>query len=325
LIPFFSIACSPQSTGTTDANSTGNSPANKRPLTVAVQPWIGFQGHFIATGKDLFAQEGIEVKEATFQAATDTNTALTAGKIDLAWVGGPDLITMVARAPSLKIIMVSDYSDGGDGILGRNITRPEDLKGKKVAREDAPYAIAFLGAYLAKGGMTEKDVEVLSLPANEAMTAFVSNQVDAATTYEPWLSQAVKTANAQVIFTSKDTNIIPNVLAATSETIANRRDDILAYLRAIDKGLALVKSDPSGTAAISAAKLGVKPEDIPAQQAGIKGFDVADNKSVTFNSSNPLSIVTSLESIAKTLVDLGRISQPVDANTLIDPSLINAL
>lgn len=319
LLSNFSVACGSQQT--TNSQST---PTNT-PLVVGVQPWVGFQGHYIAMAKNLFSTEGVNVKQEFFQAATDTNTALAAGKVDLAWIGGPDLLTLVAQVPSLKIIMVSDYSNGADGIVGHNVSKPEDLKGKKVAREDAPYAIVFLGEYLKKGGLTEKDVQVVPLSASDAAAAVAANRVNAATTYEPWLNKAVKESKADILFTSKDTNIIPIVLATRAEVIQNRKDAVLAYLRTIDKALKFATSNQKESAEIIAKNLGVTPQEVPEQLAGIKPFDIEGNKSVPFNPSNPLYLVTSLESASKTLNELGKITKPVDAKNLVDGSLINSL
>ncbi len=320
LIPFYAIACSPQQP-TTSNTDTASPTTSSQPLVVGVQPWIGFRGHFVATDKDMFTPEGIKVEEKFFQTATDTNTALVAGQVDMAWTGAADLLTLVAQAPDLKIIMASDYSNGADGILGRNISKPEDMRGKKVAREDAPYAIVFLSTYLAKAGLTEKDLQVVPLAAGDAMTAFVAGQVDAATTYEPWLSKA----KDNIIFTSKDTSAVPIILAAKAETIQNKKNEILAYLKAVDKAIAFADANPQEAAEICAKKLGVTPDEIPAQLAGIHPFNIKTNKEEAFNLDHPLSLVKSLDAASQTLTTLGKIPQPIDAKTLVDDSLIKSL
>lgn len=315
----FFVACSPQQTTNSKSTSTN------LPLVVGVQPWVGFRGHYIAMAKGMFSAEGVNVKEEFFQAATDTNTALAAGKVDLAWIGRPDLLTLVAQVPSLKIIMVSDYSNGADGIIGHKISKPEDLKGKKVAREDAPYAIVFLGAYLKKGGLTEKDIQVIPLSASDAAAAVAASRVNAATTYEPWLNKAVKESKADILFTSKDTNIIPIVLATRAEVIQSRKDAVLTYLKTIDKALKFAASNKTESAKIIAKNLGITPQEVPNQLAGIRPFDIEGNKAEPFNPSNSLYLVTSLDSASKTLNQLGKIPKPVDVKNLVDGSLLKAL
>ncbi|MEP0911991.1 ABC transporter substrate-binding protein [Leptolyngbya sp. GB1-A1] len=320
-LPNFLAACNAQPSVGTGAGEN----AASKPLTIGVQPWAGFLGQYIALDKDFFSAEGVTVNEEYFQVATDTNTALAAGKVDLAWVGVPDLMTLVAQAPTLKILMISDYSNGADGILGRNINRAADLRGKKVAREDAPYAKIFLGSYLKQAGLSEKDVEVVSLSASDAATAFAAGRVDAATTYEPWLSKTVEEANGQILFTSKDTNVIPNGLAASAETIASRRDDILKYMRAIDKALAFAKTNPEEANQICAKKLGITAAEIPPQLSGIRIFDVKGNQEGPMNLSSPYSLVKSLQSGEQIITQLGLISKPIDAASLVDDSLVKSL
>ncbi|WP_088890626.1 ABC transporter substrate-binding protein [Leptolyngbya ohadii] len=321
-LPNLLAACNTQPSDQTNA---GGNAADTKPLTVGVQPWAGFLGQYIALDRNFFSAEGVTVKEEYFQVATDTNTALAAGRVDLAWVGIPDLMTLVAQNPSLKILMVSDYSNGADGILGRNLSRASDLRGKKVAREDAPYAKIFLGSYLKQAGLSEKDVEVVSLSASDAATAFAAGQVDAATTYEPWLSKIVQEGKGQIIFTSKDTNIIPNGLAASAEVIASRRDDIVKYLRAIDRALAFSRTNASEANEICAKKLGVTAAEIPPQLAGIRVFDVKGNQDGPMNLDSPYSLVRSLQSGEQIITSLGLTSKPIDAAQLVDDSLVKSL
>ena len=316
LLPFYAIACTPQ------PSETPESPATTAPLSVGVQPWIGFQGHYIAMANDLFTPEGITVTENFFQVATDVNTALAAGRVDVAWIGAPDLLTMVEQKPDLKIIMASDYSNGADGIIGRGIAGPQDLQGKKVAREDAPYAIVFLGEYLKQADLTEADLEIVPIAAGDAVAAFIAGEVDAATTYEPWLSQAVNEGGAEILFTTKDTAVIPLVLATSEAVINDRRDDLLAYLRAIDNALTFAQENPDQAAEISAKALGVTAADIPPQLAGIKPFTLAGNRTDPFNPDSPLSLVKSLQSASDTLYELGKIPQPIDATSLVEESLV---
>lgn len=127
------------------------------------------------------------------------------------------------------------------------------------------------------------------------------------------------------MFTTQNTNIVPNLLAAQGEVLEQRREDVLAYMRAIDKGVNLAQSNPDEAADIDAQKLGITPEEIPAQLAGIKTFDIAGNKEQPFNASDPLYLQKSFESAVQILHDTGKISTGVDAARLIDDSLIKSL
>lgn len=310
------VACNPQSSTTQTSN---------QPLAVGSSPWPGFAGHYVAVDQDFFSEEGITVTDNYFQVATDVNTALLAGRLDLALTGGPDMVVMASQDPSLRFIMLTDYSDGADGILARNVNSPEDLRGKNVAWENLPLQALLLQRYLESGGLTQADINLQIITAAEAATAFASQNIDVAITYEPWLTTAASQGQGQVIFSSKDTNIIPVGVVAKESVIADRREDILAFMRALDKGVAFVRDNPEEANPIVAEKLGVSPEEAPEQLRTVRLFDIEDNKTIGFNPDDPLNVMDSLEFAAETSEAIGLIASPVDAANLYDASLVNAL
>lgn len=294
-------------------------------LTVGISPWPGFAGIYTAMDKNLFKAEGVNVKEVNFQAGSDANTAFLAGRLDLVWTGVPDIVVMASKDPSIKLLMLSDYSNGADGILGRNITKPEDVKGKKVAMESQFIEFLLLRKYLEKGGLTQKDVSLLEIPDADAATSFAAGKIDVAVTYEPWMTKAAKQGKGEIIFTSKGTNIIPDGLATRDKLIQERRDDILAYMRAVDQGVKLTKEKPEETKSTVAKRLGISPQEVPQQLSGAMLFNIETNKSVVFNPNNRLNVVDSIEFAAKTAKELKFTSKLVDASTVYDDSLVKSL
>lgn len=307
------------------ADSASTPSPTGQPLVVGSSPWPGFSAHYIAVEKGFFEEEGVVVEDQFFQVATDANTALLAGKLDMAWLGVPDMVIMAGRDPSLRLVMLADYSNGADGVLVRNITSVEEIAGKQVAWEELPLQILLLKRCLETAGLTQDDVQLLTMSAAEAATAFASNQIDVAVTYEPWLTKAAEEGKGTLIFTSKDSNIIPDGLASKQTVIEERRDDIIAYMRAIDKGVAFMKDSPEEAAAIVAKQLGVEAADVPGLWSGVRFFNAKDNVEVVFNPDNPLNVVDSLEFAAKTGLEMNLVENPIDATAIYDDSLIKAL
>jgi NitT/TauT family transport system substrate-binding protein len=313
------IACqspSPQSS---------NPSPNAQPLIVATSPWPGFVGHYVAIAQEFPKAEGVVIEDKPLQVATDVNTALVAGKVDLAWTGVPDMVTLAGQAPDLRLILLSDYSNGADGILARNVTTVEQLKGKEVAWEGLPLQAFLLRKYLQTGGLVEKDIQLKVMNASDAAAAFAAKRIDGAVTYEPWLTKAAKEGQGTVIFSSKDTNIIPVGLVAKSTTIADRKPEIVAYLKAVQKGLQFYKDNPKDADAIVAKSLGVTAAEVPDLLQTIRLMSIEDNKTITFNPSNSLNVVDSLEFAAKTGKEIKIVAPSVDAKTLYDDSLVKAL
>ncbi len=311
------VACSSQ--------QASNSPAPSAPLVSGVNPWPGYSGHYVALKKDFFKQEGVNVQEAYFQSATEGITAFLANKLDVAWVTTGDAIQIIAKDPTAKIFYLLDYSNGSDGIMGRGIKSPTDLKGKTIARENLLFEEVLLRAYLAKGGLTAKDVTIKDMTAADAATAFASKKVDAAVSYEPWLTKAAKQGGGEVIFSTKGTNLIADVIITRQKVIDGRKKELQGYLRAVDKAVKLVNTGDAEALKIVGDKLGAKPDEAKEQIAGVTIFDIAGNKSIGFNLSNPNNMMKNLELTVKTAVETKLLPKPIETKTLYDDSLVNSL
>ncbi|MBD1997199.1 ABC transporter substrate-binding protein [Leptolyngbya sp. FACHB-541] len=227
--------------------------------------------------------------------------------------------------PSVKIFYLISYSDGGDGILGRNINRPEDLRGKTIAREDLLFVNVLLRAYLQQGGLTEKDVVLRNMTAADAATAFASKQVDAAVSYRPWLANAAEVGGGGIIFSSKDTNLIADVLITRQAVIEQRAADLQAYLQAIDQGVERVKSGDEEALNSVADALGIIPEETKQQLDWVRFLNIEENKRVAFEPNNPDSLVTNLQFTAQAAYDLDITPQRLEASSLYDDSVVKSL
>jgi NitT/TauT family transport system substrate-binding protein len=302
-----------------------SSPAKAGSLKVGVNPWPGYAGHYAALGKDLFKAEGVAVEELFFQSATEGNTAFLAGKTDLSYATSGDAIEMTHKDPTIRMIYVVDYSDGSDGVMARGIKSPQELKGKTLARENLLFENVLLRAYLAKGGLTEQDLELKDLSAADSAAAFAAKQVDAAVSYEPWMTKAAKEGGGEVIFTTKGTNLIADVLMARVNTIETRRNDLLAYIRALDKGVQMVKSSDESAIELAAAKLNVTKEETKEQIKGVKILNVNDNKAMAFAPSNPNNVMKNFELTLATAMDMKLIEKPLDLAALYDDTLVMSL
>jgi NitT/TauT family transport system substrate-binding protein len=300
------------------------SSSSSAPLISAVNPWPGYGGHYVAQKQDLFKGNGVAVQEVYFQSASEGLTAFLAGKADVAWLTSGDAIQAASKDPTVRIIYVVDYSNGSDGIIGRGIKSPADLKGKKVARENLLFENVLLRAYLAKGGLTEADIQLQDMTAADAATAFAAKQVDVAVTYEPWMTKASKQGGGEVIFTTKDTNLIVDVIATRQKVITERKADLQGYLKAIDQGAKLVNSNDAEAVKAVAEKLGVTVDEAKEQIAGVKIFDIEMNKSIGFSPTNANNMIKNLELTVQTGKDMKLIGD-MKIEDLYDDSIVMSL
>lgn len=315
------IACSQQP----NTNSSNTNSPQSQPLVSATNNWVGLSGHHVAVGNNFFKEQGLKVQDLFFQSSSEEITAFLAGKVDLGWLTSGDAIQMIAKDPSIKIIYLVDYSNGSDGILGRGIKSPQDAKGKTVGRENILFERVLLQAYLQKAGLTEKDVAIKDLVAADAAAAFAAKKVDIAVSYEPYLGKAAKQGEGEVIFSTKGTNLIADVVVAHDRLIQSRKSDLQAYFRAVDKAVDLLNAGEAEALKISGSKLGITGEEVKEQLLGAKLFDLEGNKSMAFNKNNPNSLIGNLGLTAKAAYDFKIVSQPLKFETFYDDSIVQSM
>jgi NitT/TauT family transport system substrate-binding protein len=303
----------------------GGSGGGGQPLRICVNPWPGYAGHYVAQAQGFYKENGLNVEEIFLQSATESITAFLAKKADVAWLTSGDTIQCAAKDPTVRIIYVVDYSDGGDGIIARGVKTPADLKGKTLGRENILFENVLLRAYLNKGNLKETDLTIKDMTAADAATAFAAKKIDAAVTYEPWMTKAAKDGGGEVIFSTKGTNLVADVLAVRTDVIANRKAELEAMLKAVDKAVKLVNAGDQAAIEITAKKLGATIDDAKAQIVGVRIFDLALNKSLGFNPANSNNLLKNLEITVAEAVRMKLMDKPIPTESLYDASLVNAL
>jgi len=116
----------------------------------------------------------------------------------------------------VRQVLALDDSHGGDGMVAKKeIKTIKDLKGKTVAAQLGGGASYFWLAYvLGQNGLKLSDLKLVDMKAGDAGSAFVAGKVDAAVTWEPWLSKARETPFGHVLLSSDRTpGIIVDSLA----------------------------------------------------------------------------------------------------------------
>lgn len=305
---------------------TAESGSGKAPLRAALVPWLGWGETKIAEVQGFFEEEGIEVEQIVFQSVSEVNSAFLSGQVDLLWAVAADLVVLSDTTPGLKFIYAADYSGEVDAIIGRNVASPADLAGKTIAREEVPYEIVFVDKFLESAGLSKDDVNVVPLTAADGSVALVAENLDAVATYEPFVSNALNASvENTVLFTAAGTNIIVNGLAGQEDFLAERREDVLAYLRAIEKANQFREENPEEANQIIADWIEISPEEVADLMGKITVLDIEDNKEIAFNNSNELNAANSISDAGPILVEAGAAENAIPGEELVDASFVNAL
>lgn len=295
------------------------------PLKIAYgSPWVGWGPLYIAAEKGYFEDEGVEVEilHMEWPDPQDGFDALAAKEIDGRLTTLDEAVLYWRPETPFAVMLATDASSGGDGVLvrnDRNIDSIEDLRGKTVGLWLTTPSHFLLGYLLQQSGMSENDVQLVDLPAEDAAAAVLAGEVDAAVTWSPYLAKAAEDPNVEILITSKETpGLIADVLLMRTETLASDVEACQGLLRAWNKAVEYQKANPDDAATIIAQGLNYgTAKDVKADLAGIAVQGKEENAQF-FGGTGPGTAQGTASFAIELWSELGRLTTPVHAVDLID-------
>jgi NitT/TauT family transport system substrate-binding protein len=299
-----------------------------QPLKVGYSDWPGWVAWQVAIDKGWFKQAGVDVKFEWFDYSASLE-AFSAGKIDAVTMTNGDTLVTGATGTKGVMVMLTDYSNGNDMIIGKpGVKSLKDLKGKKVAVEFGLVEHLLLLNGLKKAGMKESDVTLVNAKTNEMPQVLASGDVAAVGAWQPIAGQAIKgLPGSRPIYTSADEpGLIYDVLAVNPTSLASRKADWQKVVGVWDKVVSFIndpKTQPEALK-IMAARVGVAPEAYGAFLKGTKLLSLKEGKAIMVKGDGFKSLYGSSKIADDFNVANDVYKKPQAIDSYIDASLTNA-
>ncbi|HEY4039346.1 MAG TPA: phosphate ABC transporter substrate-binding/OmpA family protein [Burkholderiaceae bacterium] len=244
------------------------------PLTVSIVSFHGYAPALVANGNSLLTQPGSIFERngvhVEFVIQDDIPTLATIFEADTAQCAWRTSDFWAQEQPNLvnahhdgRAVMIVDNTQGADAIIARdpNITRVEDLVGKKIA----------LLKYTPSHGLLIDTIKNSSLNAKQkagildnlvyvnaddgtagVRAAFDAGHVDAAVLWDPDLSLAIKAApGSHVVYSTRyASNLIYDVMVCNSQYLNNPANEAAfkGFVAGWMEGVEAAKQNPTGAA-----------------------------------------------------------------------------
>lgn len=128
--------------------------------------------------------------------------AVNAGAVDFGVVGNTPPVFSAAARSEIVIVGASESRLEGQAIVvpkDSPISKPEELRGKRIAVAKGSSAHYHLLAVLKKHGIDYGDIQPQYLQPADALAALSSGRVDAWAIWEPYTAQAEQQAGARIL------------------------------------------------------------------------------------------------------------------------------
>lgn len=295
-------------------------PAQK--IIIGYTPWTGYAALFVAQSKGMFKARGLDVEVQAIEGVGDRKQALAAGKIQ-GMAASIDVAISAAADMPMKFVWAFDSSAGADGLLSKpEIKSLADLKGKQVAYHKGSASHLMLSEMLSKAGMKDSDIQSVDMKASEAAAAFMAGKVDAAVTWEPHLSKAVK-AGGKLLATSKDTpGLIADVLVFKEDYVKANADTVQKIVEAMAEATDFLLKNPAEASKMVAEGMKMKPEDVASDFPTLKFYDLKGSLEFYGSADKPGPMYAVTKKAAQFYVDQKVLKAVPDVSKIIDSSFI---
>ncbi len=311
------------------APMASGSPAPAEPtkpvtLTVGHDLWVGYSGVFIANELGYFKDAGLDVKLKPFSNPGDTLPALVAGQLDIGLTTLQNLAVLNGNSETdVVAVGLVDSSNGADAIVAKKqYASLKDLKGKTVALTLGEVNHFLFLAGLKQAGLDAASFKITSMSADDAGAAFVAGKVDAAVTWEPWVTKANKSGGHTIFSSASVPDTIMDSVAVRRSKLKEKGPAYTAFLKAIDKGVALLKSDPDKAATIIGKYLSAPAEDVKGMLSGDKIYGWADNQALFGAANAPGPAFKSMKSVVDFALESKLVKKAPVPESLFEPSLV---
>ncbi len=201
-------------------------------------PWL-------AKDAKIYEKNGLDVELILLKGSGQTSAAILGGSLFAAPVALPTV--MLADLSGADLTNIAHTVPGVQSklLVKKNITKAEDLKGKKIATSSLGSLGDFLFRYiLRKHGLNpDRDVTWLSIGSPpERLQALASGNVDAADLSYPTDARALR-LGYHVLFNARKEVVYPSMSVVTRrKSIVEDRDTVMRMLKSHIEGIAYFKT-----------------------------------------------------------------------------------
>lgn len=248
-------------------------PDSSSKIKITVNSWVGFGPLYVAVANSIFEKNGLNVEIIKLENAPDRRAALISQRVDIVGSTLDDLAVTIAQGVDAIAFACADFSNGGDGIIAaRGIDSLDKLKKVPIAVQPGFVNHFFLLYVLERNGIPTSDLIINPMTPDDAGAAFLAGAIDAAVTWEPFLSEGLKKRQGAVLLaSSKDyPEAILDIFIARRSWFQENQDVINGFQKSWDDALDFIQENPNEAYRIIGTETGIDPNEVGVMLTGAK-------------------------------------------------------
>ena len=291
-------------------------------LKVGFNQWVGYQPLVLARELKFYNQK--QIKLAELPSTTDTLQLLHAGELDAAALTLDETLLAIEQGTPLSVILIFDISDGADALIAQtNIKTLQELKGKRIGVESTATGNIMFYSILKQAKLDEKDIHIVYLTADEHVSAYKNNIVDAVITFEPSRTNLLNQGGNELFTSRMIPNLIVDVLAVRTDQLQKQHANIQLLVDGYYKARHHMKTNAKDAMQRMALGLGITPTELQDSFKGLKLPSLTETQALF--AGNPSLFEKNAHTVSKTLQKMGSIDTTLNLTTLQNSAFLDSL
>jgi NitT/TauT family transport system substrate-binding protein len=236
----------------------------------------------IAAENDYFAAEGLDCSVKEYVSGKRAVSGMLNGEVDAASTAQVPVVIQGFQPGDFRILASIGSVTGTEKVVARRdrgIESPPDLRGKRIGTQRGSAVHFFLHLFLLKAGISESQVVMEFMRAEDLPQALGEGTIDAFCMREPYVGRAVKLLGEEaVVFESPGLYYRTELLVATVDVAAKRPLVARGLVRTMLRAAEFADAYPEHTVGLLASKLGAPRDAIAERWSGFRtsvGLDQA--------------------------------------------------
>jgi ABC-type nitrate/sulfonate/bicarbonate transport system substrate-binding protein len=231
-------------------------------IKVGTQPYPGMASVLIGIKKGYFEAAGVKVIEQRMNSGRLTMDALLAGSIDIATPVETGVMFAISNGTELAILaQISTNPDEVKPVVrvASGVKTARDLRGKRLGYGAGSSNQFAMYNWMKEGGVSANEVEMVNLQPPDLVTSLVSNELDVAFIWEPFLTRAVDSGSGSIKIV-EDTKLYQSrLLAVAQPRWAGQNTKVVSrFLSALEKSAQWIKDNRADAVKITASEIGME-------------------------------------------------------------------
>ena len=245
-------------------NNTQNS---QETLVYAEPTALGPVIIFSALDEGFFEEQGIKVVPQKFSSGRLAVDAVLTNNAQFASTSETPFMHAVLQGNDVVIVAAVSEHHETKAIARKDkgITKPQDLKGKKVATLPGTNSDYFMYLFLEKHGLKPRDIRIISLSPSEMVIALVKGDIDAYFAWEPHIFFAKKElGDKAVVFDSDDIYNGTHTIVMQREFVTKHPETVKKIITALLRAELFIKQNREKALEIAERHTGMSREALNA-------------------------------------------------------------